>query len=146
MAFADQALVGSPWIDKPLSLCGVTTALVVCVSLYLVGSVFYSVKLHPLSRFPGPVSSSASLIPFWIAAITGQQVRWMQSLHRRYGPVVRYGPNQLSYVDQDSASWKAIHGAEKGGREFPKAKEWFVRPSNGKLKPIKTNNMLLSSD
>ncbi|KAI9901008.1 hypothetical protein N3K66_002825 [Trichothecium roseum] len=54
----------------------------------------------------------------------------MQSLHRKYGPVVRYGPNQLSYVDQDSASWKAIHGAEKGGREFPKAKEWFVRPSN----------------
>ena len=56
----------------------------------------------------------------------------MQKLHEKYGPVVRYGPNELSYVDQDFSAWKAIHAYEKGGREFPKAREWFVRPFNGK--------------
>ena len=55
----------------------------------------------------------------------------MHKLHSQYGPVVRYGPNELSYVDQDFAAWKAIHGHEKAGRELPKAREWFVTPFNG---------------
>jgi hypothetical protein len=55
----------------------------------------------------------------------------MQKLHSKYGPVVRYGPNELSYMDGSGAAWKAIHGHERGGREFPKAREWFVAPYNG---------------
>jgi hypothetical protein len=57
----------------------------------------------------------------------------MQTLHSKYGPVIRYGPNELSYVDRDFTAWRAIHGHEKGGREFPKAREWFVAPYNGEL-------------
>ncbi|PTB50357.1 hypothetical protein M431DRAFT_541147 [Trichoderma harzianum CBS 226.95] len=98
---------------------------------YWVLSAVYSVTLHPLSRFPGPWYTSLSCIPFWISAISGRQVQWMQKLHSKYGPVVRYGPNELSYMDGSGAAWKAIHGHERGGREFPKAREWFVAPYNG---------------
>jgi len=98
---------------------------------YLVVSVAYHVTFHPLAKFPGPVWGAVSRIPFWVACINGSQVTWMTELHKRYGPVVRYSPNDLSYADEGGEAWKAIHGHEKGGREFPKAKEWFVAPANG---------------
>lgn len=100
---------------------------------YLFVSAIYACWLHPLSRFPGPWYVKVTSVPFWYACITGKQVQWMHNLHTRYGPVVRYGVNELSYVDNDFTAWKAIHGHQKGGREFPKAKEWFVAPFNGKL-------------
>ena len=109
--------------------------------LYLIANAVYSVTLHPLSKFPGPLHTSLSCLPYWKACITGQQVKWMQKLHSQYGPVVRYGPNELSYVDQDYTTWKAIHGHEKGGREFPKAKEWFVAPYNGEFSAMPRDNM-----
>jgi hypothetical protein len=109
---------------------GILTAVVLLV-VYLVGSAIYSLTLHPLATFPGPAWGAVSRIPFWVSCLTGRQVQWMHKLHARYGPVVRYSPNDLSYADQGGKAWKAIHGHEKGGREFPKAKEWFVTPANG---------------
>lgn len=105
-----------------------TGALIV---VYLLGSAIYSLTLHPLATFPGPTLGAVSRIPFWISCLTGKQVKWMDNLHAQYGPVVRYSPSDLSYTDQGGSAWKAIHGHEKGGREFPKAKEWFVTPTNG---------------
>lgn len=108
----------------------ISTALVVLIS-YIVGTALYSLALHPLARFPGPLSCAVSRLPFWVACITGKQVEWMHKLHTRYGPVVRYSPNDLSFADEDGTTWKAIHGHGKDEREFPKAKEWFVSPANG---------------
>lgn len=40
-------------------------------------------------------------------------------LHKKYGPIVRIGPNQLSYIDP--RAWKDIQGHRVGGRGgFPK--------------------------
>jgi hypothetical protein len=59
----------------------------------------------------------------------------MHKLHLQYGPVVRYSPEALSFVDDEGgAVWKAIHGRQDGnGREYGKAKEWWMKPANGKL-------------
>lgn len=103
--------------------------------VYIIATVTYSLTLHPLAKFPGPIGTATSRIPFWIACVTGDQVVWMHNLHAKYGPVVRYSPNDLSFVDRGGAEWKAIHGHEKGGRELPKAREWFVEPANGKTSP-----------
>lgn len=116
-----------------LSFLLTTSALLVA---YFLSSAAYALTLHPLARFPGPRLCAASRLPLWHACITGHQVQWMHSLHTRYGPVVRYGPNDLSFVDEGDShaagsAWKAIHGHEKGETEFPKAKEWFVTPENG---------------
>ncbi|KAH6635931.1 cytochrome P450 [Chaetomium tenue] len=108
------------------------TAVLAAVAAYLLATVIHSATLHPLARFPGPASCAVSRIPFWVACITGTQVRWMHELHVRYGPVVRYSPNDLSFVDDGGSVWKALHNRhEKGGKEFAKAKEWFVTPANG---------------
>ncbi|KAK8008236.1 cytochrome P450 [Apiospora marii] len=116
-----------------VSLELVDICIIACLFLlvYIITIITYSLTLHPLAKFPGPIWTASSRIPFWIACITGDQVRWMHNLHVKYGPVVRYSPNDLSFVDQDGAEWKAIHGHEKGGRELPKAREWFVEPANG---------------
>ncbi|KAK8061941.1 hypothetical protein PG994_008307 [Apiospora phragmitis] len=99
--------------------------------VYQLGSIIYALTLHPLANHPGPIMTATSRIPFWIACVTGKQVLWMHNLHTKYGPVVRYSPNDLSFIDQGGAEWKAIHGHEMGGRELPKAREWFVEPANG---------------
>ena len=117
---------------------------------YLVANGIYSLTLHPLARFPGPTWGAVTRVPFWVACINGTQVTWMNELHKRYGPVVRYGPNDLSYADEGGEAWKAIHGHEKGGREFGKAKEWFVAPANGKqsslsCKTLPANNTKAST-
>ncbi|KAH9884566.1 cytochrome P450 [Xylariomycetidae sp. FL2044] len=113
------------------TLVAAFTVTALLVFLYWLGSIVYSLTLHPLAKFPGPLLGASSRLPFWIACITGQQVTWMRALHEQYGPVVRYSPGDLSYVDQDGVQWRAIHGHEKGAREFPKAPEWFVTPANG---------------
>lgn len=131
MASPKDSFVEHLATEPKIASCHAVVIAAVFLVFYLAGTAIYAVTLHPLSRSPGPTYTSLSYIPFWIACITGRQVQWMHELHCRYGPVVRYGPNQLSYVDTDFTAWKAIHGHEKGGREFPKAKEWFVAPSNG---------------
>ncbi|KAK4225933.1 cytochrome P450 [Podospora fimiseda] len=124
--------MSDPYLHVSSDFGGVTTAVAVVLVIYLVSSAVYSLTLHPLSRFPGPPLAGITRFPFWIACLTGKQVSWMHNLHKRYGPIVRYSPNDVSFVDDGAASaWKAIHGHEKGGWEFPKAKEWFITPSNG---------------
>lgn len=55
----------------------------------------------------------------------------MLELHSKYGSVVRYSPNDLSFVDHGGHAWKAVHSHVKGVKELPKAKEWFVDTYNG---------------
>ena len=46
---------------------------------------------------------------------TGSVPETMQSLHLRYGPVVRIGPNEVSYNSSDA--WKDIYGHRIGGKK-----------------------------
>lgn len=46
-------------------------------------------------------------------------------LHNQHGPVVRTGPNELSYINP--AQWKEIYGFKSGGRgEYPKDPKYFA--------------------
>lgn len=99
---------------------------------YIIGNAVYSLTLHPLAGYPGPRWAAVSRIPWWYHAIGGNQIPWMLKLHSKYGSVVRFSPNDLSYVDHGGEAWKAVHSHVKGVKEFPKAKEWFVDTYNGK--------------
>lgn len=99
--------------------------------VYLLGSVLYSLQFHPLAKYPGPTLPAITRIPWWKACITGDQVTWIQSLHAKYGPVVRFAPNDLSYVDQGGNIWKEIYGVEKGKEEFSKGMEFYLIARNG---------------
>lgn len=110
---------------------GLPTISLVFLSLCLVSNAVYTLAIHPLAKFPGPWWAALSRLPFCIARMRGDQVQWMHSLHLKYGPVVRFCPDELSYVDQGGSAWKAIYGQEKGVKEFPRIKAWYVEPFNG---------------
>ncbi|TLS24124.1 hypothetical protein PpBr36_08829 [Pyricularia pennisetigena] len=76
---------------------------------------FYNVFLHPLRRYPGPLLYRASFLPLMLKHCQGDSTRYIQSLHRRYGPVVRVEPNLLSFAD--GQSWQDIYGYRKTGPE-----------------------------
>lgn len=70
-----------------------------------------------------------SRIPYWVAVFTGNEHKFIQKLHRKYGPVVRYGPRELSYTDP--RAWKDIYGYEKGRAENPKDIRIYGESWNG---------------
>lgn len=68
----------------------------------LVGKWVYRLFLHPLAKVPGPkLAASTSL---WLAYHTyiGDEATTVFYLHRKYGPVVRVGPNEIDISKADA--------------------------------------------
>jgi len=95
----------------------------------LVANAVYSLVVHPLSSVPGPRLCATTRFPYWIRVFRGRDVQYMHQLHERYGPVVRYGPNDLSF--SSAQSWRDIHGHNKGQPAPPKAEDFGMQPANG---------------
>ncbi|CAI6249755.1 unnamed protein product [Periconia digitata] len=99
-------------------------SLLACGALYYIGSAIYSITLHPLASIPGPLVCKITRIPYWYVSISGVDVPWMKTLHDKYGPVVRFGPTDLSYASAEG--WQDVHGP----KVQEKALEFFPRPVN----------------
>ncbi|KAI0096629.1 cytochrome P450 [Nemania sp. FL0031] len=99
------------------------------VVLYLVSYPIYALYLHPLRNFPGGTLEKISRIPYWIACLKGNQVKWMLNQHRKYGPTVRFAPNDLSYTE--AQAWKDICLIPKGGKENGKEIRFHAPSANG---------------
>jgi cytochrome P450 len=82
--------------------------------VYLVALAAYRLYLSPLARFPGPKLAASSILPkLWYQA-AGSSVRWITALHQRYGPIVRVGPNELSFTD--AQAFQDIYGFKPPGK------------------------------
>ena len=97
------------WISGfPLTLLS-TSIVVLCLSY-----VIYYRFLHPLARFPGPlVCSLTNLWKLW-AVVEDRMPDEIVRLHQRYGPVVRIGPNDLSFNAPEAISDIYRKGWRKG--------------------------------
>ncbi|RDA84369.1 hypothetical protein CP532_2590 [Ophiocordyceps camponoti-leonardi (nom. inval.)] len=85
---------------------------------YRLALCVHRIFFHPLSRFKGPWYLSASYIPHLIQnCVTGTWVDVIPKLHRKYGPIVRIGPNHLS-ID-GSLAWTQVF-LYRDGREYLK--------------------------
>lgn len=60
--------------------------------------------ISPLSRIPGPFL--ASITDYWLVLIdlAGLRTLTIHQLHQKYGPVVRVGPHEVSFADQESVN------------------------------------------
>lgn len=96
----------------------------------------YRIWFHPLSKFPGPKVLAATNLPSqWGINISGKWYHQATSLSKKYGPVVRIGPDHL-LVD-GSVGWPQVFGHRKSGQpEFPKVPGFFV----GNTKSIIVSN------
>jgi hypothetical protein len=89
-------------LDNKETFVSLLTKFYVYVPLLLITYIVYTRYFAGISHIPGPFSASIS--NFWkISAAWHQQMPQRNiSLHRKYGPLVRIGPNMIS-VDDPSA-------------------------------------------
>ncbi|KAJ3492973.1 hypothetical protein NLJ89_g11123 [Agrocybe chaxingu] len=69
--------------------------------LFIVGRALYRLYFHPLSSIPGPRRAAVSTLyrAYYDIIRDGEWVLHLESLHAKYGAVVRVGPNELHFSD-----------------------------------------------
>ncbi|KAH7132728.1 cytochrome P450 [Dactylonectria macrodidyma] len=86
--------------------------------LYLVQSTVYNLCFHPFRKFPGPPLARISRI--WTRRANFQGLRYMKihQAHAKYGPVVRIGPNELSFANPSAIREIYMAGTSKRNRSI----------------------------
>lgn len=79
--------------------------------------VIYCRFVTPLRRIPGPFL--ASLSEYWLILVDlpGLRTTVIHKLHEKYGPVVRIGPNEVSFSDVSIV--KEIYGQQSAYMKAP---------------------------
>ncbi|KAJ8128542.1 hypothetical protein O1611_g5093 [Lasiodiplodia mahajangana] len=113
MISVQEALRGT-W-ETGLSSVALSKSLIALGGLYLIAYLIYTFYFHPLHTYPGPPLLAITRIPFWVAFIRGHEVEWVTALHEKYGPTVRFGPNDISFTD--AQAWRDIYAVPKGRKE-----------------------------
>ncbi|KAL9083283.1 MAG: hypothetical protein Q9165_008589 [Trypethelium subeluteriae] len=126
----EQSLLISVALQSLLVVSAVWTA--AQASRYL-----YNLFFHPLSKFPGPITSAASTFPAIIHTVKGDLLYWVTDLHAKYGDVVRVSPNELSFAGADS--YRDIYGHKKEGQPSLPKDPKFYRTSPGEAYDVVTS-------
>ncbi|RPD82303.1 high nitrogen upregulated cytochrome P450 monooxygenase 2 [Lentinus tigrinus ALCF2SS1-7] len=125
-AFLSVLLLDRMPVTKALSVSFLTfwTALISSVTLYRLS------PWHPLARYPGPVFLRLSKVFMaWISR-GGKRHLYTQELHRRYGDIVRVGPNEVSISNA-----AAIHPL-MGTSGLHKGPQWEARTATQSVPPL----------
>ncbi|RSL96790.1 hypothetical protein CEP52_011285 [Fusarium oligoseptatum] len=99
--------------------------------LYLLGSIFYNLFLHPLRKFPGPFWMRATRATYCYKLVFGTLPFEILDLHNCYGDVVRIAPDELAFSDREA--WKEIMGHRIKDNKRPTFEKYerFYRPNGG---------------
>ncbi|ETI24283.1 hypothetical protein G647_03652 [Cladophialophora carrionii CBS 160.54] len=118
MALRDVLL--SPLVAHPL-----LTLFLLPVILLVLRSLYRISPLHPLSHIPGPLLPRLSSLWLTYHAWVGDEASVVDALHKKYGTIVRNGPNSVDI--SDGAALAAIY-TERGGFAKTKFYENFALP------------------
>ncbi|KAL1858113.1 hypothetical protein Daus18300_010114 [Diaporthe australafricana] len=91
------------WVSRTASfIAGVSFGGFVLGIFFLVAVAVYRLYLHPLSRIPGP--RLAAISNCWLAyhVRNGHMLQLGKTLHTKYGPAVRIGPNEVWFNTKDA--------------------------------------------
>lgn len=67
--------------------------------LHVVLTCLYNYFFHPLRNLPGPPLARISRLWSRIGNFHGRKSERIHEAHVKYGPVVRVGPNEISFAD-----------------------------------------------
>lgn len=98
----------------------------------LISKCIYNIYFHPLAKFPGPKLAAISDLWFARAWISGHYALEIDALHKKYGNVVRYATNDLSFSTIQAQ--KDIYGHSIKGKSQLLKSEFYDqvgRPSPG---------------
>ncbi|KAF9644906.1 cytochrome P450 [Thelephora ganbajun] len=98
----------------------------------LIGSIAaYRVSpFHPLSRYPGPFIAKLSKLWMVFICSTGKQHEYYAYLHKKYGDIVRSGPNEV--VIRDPSVILPLMGTTGWG----KSSHWVGRTLSAPIPPL----------
>ncbi|RSM03390.1 hypothetical protein CDV31_010524 [Fusarium ambrosium] len=102
----DNAMALPLSVLLPACIIGLTLA-------HFLYTIIYQLFFSPLRKFPGPKLWAVSIIPYVRMHLQGQSHQKILELHQKYGPIVRIGPNFLSFNHPDAM--KEIRGHRKTG-------------------------------
>lgn len=87
-----------------LSALSSTAKAVSChVAALIASAVLYRLSpLHPLAKFPGPLINRITSLRLVQIVASGKRYEIINDLHKRYGAVVRTGPNTISLNSHDA--------------------------------------------
>lgn len=74
---------------------------------YTIFKGIHNAVLHPLRSFPGPKLWSTTYLFRHVSNMRGQLDWSLKAFHEKYGPVVRFSPDELSFMSEQA--WKDIH-------------------------------------
>jgi hypothetical protein len=89
----------------PLVVAAIAT---ICVA-FLVYHVCWALFFSPIAKIPGPKLFSLTGLSLAKEDFQGTRTRTIHHLHQQYGPVVRVGPNEVSF--NSLAALRQIYGA-----------------------------------
>jgi hypothetical protein len=78
------------------------------VAVVILAIAIRRLYFHPLSKVPGPKLAAVTSLYYTFHEFRGDRHFFVDRLHRRYGPIVRIGPNYISA--SDPAAVKEIYG------------------------------------
>lgn len=85
------------------------------VGLLFFHHIIYPLYISPLSNVPGPKLAAITKLYLNSKYYNETAITWIKSLHDKYGPIVRVGPNEI--VINDPKQLSIIYGARS---TFPK--------------------------
>ncbi|KAI8631419.1 isotrichodermin C-15 hydroxylase [Xylariaceae sp. FL1651] len=83
--------------------------------IYAIGLAIYRVFFHPLAKYPGPVLAKITDAHQLYHAWKGDRHLEFWRMHERYGKIVRFGPNSLSF--NSNGALKDIYGFKSNVRK-----------------------------
>lgn len=106
-------------------LLKVSAAFLVVITLRLLITGLYNLFFHPLRNVPGPLLARVSRLWARAGNFHGCKSQRIHAAHQKYGPVVRVGPNELSFADPSAV--RDIYTNDKFVKEetFYRAKRIF---------------------
>ena len=119
----------SPDFNRYSHLTALVLLLCCACALYLISHVVYRIFFHPLSKYPGPLLAKVTDLYSTYHAWKGDRHLEFWRCHEQYGPIIRFGPNSLSF--NTSSALKEIYGFKANVRKadfylaFPATKDSF---------------------
>ncbi|OBT63929.1 hypothetical protein VE03_05948 [Pseudogymnoascus sp. 23342-1-I1] len=89
---------------------------IVAFGLSCLGLFIYRATLAPLSKLPGPWHTRFSDVVLMYNEFTARRRVYIHELHKKFGPVVRLGPNEVSFTSVEAL--KEIY--QSGGSGYDK--------------------------
>ncbi|CAK7213413.1 hypothetical protein SEUCBS140593_001841 [Sporothrix eucalyptigena] len=103
----------------------------ILVSVAILSSILGRRYLTPLRKIPGPFFASWTRFPRIFAVTIGKPHEWELKLHRKYGRIVRTGPDQVSVGDP--AMINVIYNANDKFKKSPFYIPFMVYDEEGML-------------